>query len=142
MSKDRNKRVEREIAEILERTDSERAPTPTPGRRYRPSRSKLNVRVPSGLFNRVPPGIAWLGGIFGFALLAIFVSDFSSTLAIIFALLSIAVLLSPLVLWSRKRPLQQGKKEWRGRVIELPPRDEGVIGRIKYKWWEFRNRSR
>jgi hypothetical protein len=52
------------------------------------------------------------------------------------------VLFSPLVIWSRKKPVQHGAKEWRGRVIQLPPREGGPIGRLRYKIWELRNRSR
>jgi hypothetical protein len=141
MSEDRNKRVEQEIAEILERSNFDQ-PASTPGRRYRPSRRKFRIRRESGIFTKVPPVILWLLGIFGTALLAIMIADWSRTLAIALAIASIVILFSPLVFWSRPSPIQQGPKEWRGRVIDLPPRQEGVIGKVRYKIWEIRNRYR
>jgi hypothetical protein len=141
MSEDRNKRVEQEIAEILERTDFD-TPAPADQRRYRPSRKKFRLRSEGGLLGRVPSGIAWLIGIFGFALIAILVADWSRNLALLFAILSILVLLSPLYFWRRPAPMQQAPKEWRGRVIELPPRQDGPLGRLRYKLWEIRNRFR
>jgi hypothetical protein len=140
MKKERNNRVEQEIREILDRSDFE-PDEPTPGRRYRPSRRKLNVGAGTSALSRVPPGLAWLGGIFGFAILAILVADWSRFLALLFAIASILVLISPLLFWSRPTPMQGGEKEWRGRVIQLPPRQDGPIGRIRYKIWELRNRS-
>lgn len=143
MSKEpRNKRVEQEISEILERADFE-DPGPTPNKRYRPSRKKLNVRPSSNYLSKVPPGILWLVGIFGFAILAIMVADWSRNLAIVFGILSILVLFSPIVLWNRSpSTLEPQQKEWRGRVIQMPPRQEGMLGKLRYKIWEIRNRSR
>jgi hypothetical protein len=141
MSQRRNKRVEQEINEILERKDLG-SPDAAPDRRYRPSRRKLRIAEGQSVINRIPSGILWLVGIFGFALLAILVSDWSRNLAIVFGILSILVVFSPLFFWSRPSPLGPQQKEWRGRVIELPPRDEGPIGKLKYKIWELRNRSR
>ena len=141
MSKDRNNRVEQEISEILERSEFDR-PAPKSARRYVPSGKKFRIREPESVLGKVPPGIAWLAGIFGFAILAILVADWSRTLGILFGIISILILFSPLVFWSRPRPMQQGPKEWRGRVVELPPRQEGTLGRIRYKLWELRNRSR
>lgn len=141
MSKHRNKRVEQEINEILERSDLGDS-EPAPNRRYRPSRKKVSVDAPRRALGRVPSGIAWLAGIFGFAILAILIADTSRTLAYVFAIASILVLFSPLLFWSRPAPVDSQQKEWRGRVIQLPPRQEGLIGKLKYKVWEIRNRSR
>ena len=93
--------------------------------------------------SRVPSGLLWLGAVFGFALLAVLVSDWSQTLAFIFAILSIIAVFSPIYIWSRSAaPVATQQKEWRGRVIHLPPRQDGPIGKLKYKIWEIRNRSR
>lgn len=142
MSKEpRNKRVEQEISEILERADFEE-PGQAPNKRYRPTRKKLNVQPSRGFLTRMPPGILWLVGIFGFAILAILVSDWSRNLAIVLGIISILVLFSPIVLWSRPSPIEPQQKEWRGRVIQMPPRQEGMLGKVRHKIWELRNRSR
>lgn len=137
----KNKRVEQEISEILERADLQ-DPDPAPNKRYRPSRKKLSIRPSSNLFSRVPPGILWLVGIFGFAILAILISDWSRSLAILFGIISILVLFSPIALWSKSAPVEPQQKEWRGRVIQMPPRQEGAMGKLRYKIWELRNRTR
>lgn len=142
MSNRRNKRVEQEINEILERKDLGTPNESLPGRRYNQARKKLQFSNGQSLLRRVPPGILWLIGIFGFALLAVLVADWSRNLAILFGILSILVVFSPLVLWSRPSPIGPPQKEWRGRVIQMPPRQEGPIGKLKYKIWELRNRSR
>ncbi len=143
MSEQRNKRVEQEINEILERNDlGGPSDGPAPSRRHRPGRKKLQISEASTLLNRVPSGILWLVGIFGFALLAILVSDWSRNLAILFGIISILIVFSPIYFWSRPTPIGPKQKEWRGRVIEMPPRQEGPLGRLKYKIWELRNRSR
>lgn len=142
MSQRRNKRVEKEINEILERKDLGSPHESPPNRRYDASRRKLQFSNARSALGRVPPGILWLAGIFGFALLAILVSDWSRNLAIVFAILSIVVVFSPLYFWSRPTPIGPPQKEWRGRVIQMPPRQEGPLGKLKYKLWELRNRSR
>ncbi|MEX2426370.1 MAG: hypothetical protein WD401_06365 [Thermomicrobiaceae bacterium] len=142
MSHRRNKRVEKEISEILERNDLGSPHETPPNRRYDASRRKLRFSNARSALGRVPSGILWLAGIFGFALLAIFVSDWSRNLAIVFAILSIVVVFSPLYFWSRHTPIGPPQKEWRGRVIQMPPRQEGPVGKLKYKLWEIRNRFR
>jgi hypothetical protein len=142
MSDQRNKRIEREINEILERKDLGPPSEPPLDRRYNPSRKKLRIGDAQSFIGKVPPGILWLVGVFGFALLAVLVEDWSRNLAILFGILSIVVVFSPLFFWSRPSPVGPPQKEWRGRVIQLPPRQEGTLGKIKYKIWELRNRSR
>jgi hypothetical protein len=137
MSKKRYSKVEEEILEILDRAEQQ-----APKRRGRPERPKLSRRVPTGLLRGVPFGLLWLGGVFGFALAAILVSGWSGTLATLLAIASILVLFSPIVLGFRSSSQQTGPKEWRGRVISLPPRQEGVVGKIRYKIWEIRNWNR
>jgi hypothetical protein len=137
MSKKRYSKVEEEILEILDRAEQQ-----TPKRRYRPERPKFSRRMSSGVLRKIPFGVAWLLGVFGLALAAILVSGWSSTLATLLAIASILVLFSPIVLGFRRPAQQTGPKEWRGRVINLPPRQEGVVGKIRYKIWEIRNRNR
>jgi hypothetical protein len=145
MKNKRNSRIEREINEILERKDLGELGNPVdelPQRRYKPTRRKLQFTEAQSLLRRIPQGILWLAGVFGFALLAILVADWSRNLAFIFAFLSILVVFSPLYFWSRPSPVGPPQKEWRGRVVQMPPRQEGTLGKIKYKLWELRNRSR
>jgi hypothetical protein len=142
MNNRRNKRVEQEINEILERKDLGSPGESLPDRRYNPSKQKLRIDEAKSMIGRIPPGILWLVGIFGFALLAYVVADWSRNLALLFGILSILVVFSPLFFWSRPSPVGPPQKEWRGKVIELPPRQEGTLGKLKYKIWELRNRSR
>jgi hypothetical protein len=142
MSKRRNSRVEQEINEILERKSLGEPDVSPPNRRYRSMRQKLNVSESRTIFKRIPPGILWLAGVFGFALLAILISDWSRNLAILFGIISVLIMFSPLVFWSRPTPIAPTQKEWRGRVIQMPPRQDGAMGKLKYKIWELRNRSR
>lgn len=142
MSDQRNKRVEQEINEILERKDLGSPSESLPNRRYDSSRQKLRFGQAQSMFRQIPPGILWLIGVFGFAILAILVADWSRNMGLFFGILAILVVFSPLYFWSRPTPMAPQQKEWRGRVIQMPPRQEGPIGRIKYRIWEFRNRSR
>jgi cytochrome b subunit of formate dehydrogenase len=140
-----NSRIEQEINEILERKDLGDLGQPSDelqGRRYKPSRRKLQFGEAQSMLRRVPSGILWLVGVFGFAILAILVADWSRNLALLFGILSILVVFSPLYFWSRPTPIGPPQKEWRGRVVQMPPRQEGPLGKIKYKLWELRNRSR
>jgi hypothetical protein len=139
MSKKRYSKVEEEILEILDRAEKEPAP-----RRFRPSRPKLprTLSATLGSLRRIPFGVAWLIGIFGLALAAILISDWSRTLASLLAIAAILVLFSPLVLGFRGASQRPGPKEWRGRVIDLPPRQDGLVGRLRYKLWEVRHRRR
>ena len=142
MSDRRNKRVEQEINEILERKDLGSPHESPPNRRYQGPRQKLRIGDAPSFLNRVPPGILWLVGIFGFAILAILVQDWSRNLAILFGIIAILVVFSPIFFWSRPTPIAPQQKEWRGRVIQIPPRQEGPLGKLKYKIWELRNRTR
>jgi hypothetical protein len=142
MSERRNKRVEQEINEILDRKDLGTPDESLPNRRHNRAGQKLRLGEAQSLFARVPPGILWLVGVFGFAILAIMVADWSRNLGILFGILAILVVFSPLFFWSRPTPVAPQQKEWRGRVIQMPPRQDGPIGRLKYKIWELRNRSR
>jgi hypothetical protein len=142
MSDSRNKRVEQEINEILERKQLGSSDEPLPNRRYSSPGQKLKIGPTRGALGRVPPGILWLVGVFGFAILAILVADWWRNLAILFGILAILVVFSPIYFWSRPGPATPVQKEWRGRIIQMPPRQDGPLGRLKYKIWEFRNRSR
>jgi hypothetical protein len=143
MMKDRNNsRVEREINEILERKDLGTPDQPLPGRRYSPGGKKLQFSQARSAFGRVPPGILWLIGIFGFGILAVLLADVSRNLAMLFGILAILVVFSPIYFWRKPGPTATPQKEWRGRVIQMPPRQDSTMGRLKYKIWELRNRSR
>lgn len=141
--KDRkNSRIEREINEILDRKDLGTPGEKLPGRRHNAGRQKLQFSQAKSALGRIPPGILWLIGVFGFGLLAVMLADVVRTLAIVFGILAIIVVFSPLYFWSKPSPIAPPQKEWRGRVIQMPPRQDSAIGRIKYKIWELRNRSR
>lgn len=140
MSDRRNKRVEQEINEILERKDLGSPSESLPNRRYSRASRKLRFGEARSMLSGVPPGVLWLVGIFGFAILAILVQDLSRNLALLFGILAILVVFSPIYFWSKPTPMAPQQKEWRGRVIQMPPRQDSALGRIRHKIWELRNR--
>lgn len=143
MAKKRYTKLEEEIIQILDEADRE------PGWRKVTRRARLPQRRPS-LPQRSPirqssfqsSSWLWIGGSFGLALVAIMIADWSRLLAIVLAIASIALFLSPIVLRSRRgggTPVQT-VHTWRGKDIELPPNRSGFVGELRYRFWQMRNR--
>lgn len=135
MAKKRYTKVEEEILQILDEADREPA-----WRRLRnvrgPRRGPRRPRLPGGIDGTW----VWYGASFGLALLAVILSGWSQTLALLLAILSILAFLSPIVLQRRSGALGPEVRRWRGRDIDLPPRRAGIIGEIRYRLWRLRNR--
>ena len=136
MAKRRYTKVEEEIIQILEQKDRE------PGwRRSRPRLPRM-PRIPRGRWLPRFGGFSWLLLTFGLALAAVLLAGTSHLLAGILAIASAIVFLSPIVTSRRgglpERPIQR----WRGRDIDLPPSREGLLGEIRYRLWEYRQRYR
>lgn len=135
MAKKRYTKAEEEILQILNDADHE----PVWRRVHMPRRSPGKPpRAPRHL----PFDSSWLWIIvsFGLALLAILVGDWSETLAVLFAILSVLAFLSPIVLNRRPAGMGQTARQWRGRDIDLPPSRSGIIGEMRYRLWQMRNR--
>ena len=137
MAKKRYTRVEEEILQILNEADHEPAWRRARNwlsrrpRRQRPSTPRRTLRI-EGL---VPFVLS-----FALALAAIFAAASSHTAAAALAIVSILVFLSPLVPRRRQSAMTPSVHRWRGRDIELPPSRGGVIGEIRYRLWQLRNR--
>lgn len=151
MTKKRYTRLEEEILQILDEKDQD----PPPGRlrgwmSRRPSMPRPprpGTRTGPRLVSTSSSGrrfdqtsLAWLGGTFGLALAAILVGSWSQTLGIILAIGCIAYFLSPLVRNRAGGPPPRNVQTWRGRDIELPPSRAGLIGDLRYRLWQMRQR--
>ncbi|MCX7624171.1 MAG: hypothetical protein RMK01_09230 [Thermomicrobium sp.] len=137
----RSSRLEEQILEILEKAERE------PGwrrllRRLRRPRPWTWRRRPRWPHRSLPQNTALLAAAFLLALLAVVIRDWSRTLALLLAILSLLAFFTPVVRqlkggggWSPDRP-----RRWRGRDIDLPPPRRGVTGWLRYQWWRIRQR--
>lgn len=139
MAKKRYTKVEEEIIQILDAKDREPAWRRVSRRRWRPRKPRIRFSVPRRL--RAASGLTWLLATFGIALAAIMVSSRSHFLAVILAITCILVFLSPMVLSRRNTGLHRPAHEWRGREINLPPSQDSIVGKIRYRIWELRKRD-
>lgn len=120
-------RVEREVLEILERSEASRTPVEqiqTAVRKQSDSaRAQLSRTAAwDGVLARIPGDIARLGGALLLAIGAVVVSDFSRLLGVLLAIVGALVFFS---LWLPSRPSGPGSApRWRGRDLSDggPPR--------------------
>ncbi len=83
----------------------------------------------------------WIGATFGLALLALVLSDWSRTLALVLAIGSLVVFFLPIVAqFRRSAATSSSPRRWRGRDIDLPPPRVGLLGRLRYWLWRRRQR--
>lgn len=137
----RSSRLEEQILEILEK--AEREP-----RWRRWLRRLRRPRFPAprrGLHARrfsFPESTALLAGAFLLALLAVLVGDWSRTLAMLLAIVSLLSFFAPVVRQLARGPswTPDQPRRWRGRNIVLPPARRGIIGWFRYQWWRLRRR--
>jgi hypothetical protein len=90
----------------------------------------------------LPENTVLLAAAFLLALLAVLVSDWSRTLAMLLAIASLLSFFTPVV-----RQFVRGNswapssaRRWRGRDIDLPPPRRGLLGWLRYQWWRRRHR--
>ncbi len=140
MAKKRYTKVEEEIIQILDAKDREPAWRRVSRRRWRPRMRRPRASIPGRL--GAASGLTWLVATFGIALVAVMVSGRSHLLAAILAIVCILVFLSPMVFSRRNTGLHRPAKEWRGRNMDLPPSQNSVSGKIRYRVWELRHRDR
>ena len=136
MAKKRYTRLEKEVLQILNEVDPE-----PPKPRFQFLRRRRSSKLPSG-FDTGSRGGSWLwiAGSILLALVAILVKDWSGTLALILASLSIVVFLSPIVLgFGNPGPSGPNVRRWRGKDIEFPPPRAGIIGELRYRIWKMRS---
>lgn len=136
MAKKRYTRMEKEVLEILKEVDPE-----PPKPRFQFLRRKRSPKLPSELGSAGKSGSwLWFAGSIGLALVAILVKDWSGTLAVILAILSILVFFSPIVTgFGSPRSSGPNVQRWRGKDIEFPPPRAGIIGELRYRIWKMRS---
>ncbi len=139
MAKKRYTKVEEEIIQILDAKDREPAWRRVTRRRWRLRLPHFRFSMPRRVGSA--SGLTWLVATFGIALAAILVSGWSHLLAIILAIVCILVFLSPLVMSRKDTGLHRPSQEWRGRPMNLPPPQVGIVGKIRHRIWEMRNRD-
>lgn len=139
MAKKRYTKVEEEIIQILDAKDREPAWRRVGRKRWRPRLPHMRFALPRPA--KAASGLTWLIVTFGLALAAIMVSGYSHLLAVILAIVCILFFLSPLVLSRRDTGLHRPAHEWRGRNMDFPPDEDSIVGKIRYRLWEMRNRD-
>jgi len=137
----RTTRLEEQIREILEQAEREPAWRRWL-RRLRRSRLRLSRRRIGQQFSTaIEPAWIWLGVTFGLALLALLLSEWSRTVAMLLAISCLLVFFAPVI--ARVRPpgdtVSSGRR-WRGKDIDLPRAPSGVVWRLRAWWWHFRRR--
>ncbi len=134
-------RVEREVLEILEQSDSDK-PLVTDMMRWKAAQERrersMQVRGAwSTLQERLTPGMLLLFGV----LLAVFsyVSRHSSPFVSRgFAIAALICLILPFILhWRNRGSIESGPKRWRGKDIDLHERPETPLDDLK-RWWRNR----
>jgi hypothetical protein len=136
MAKKRYTRLEKEVLEILNEVDPE-----PPKPRFQFLRRRRSPQLPTGPRSTPKSGsLLWFAGTIGLALLAILVKDWSATLALILAIVTILVFFSPIVMgFGNRGPTGPNVQRWRGKDIEFPPPRAGIIGELRYRIWKMRS---
>lgn len=137
MAKKRYTKVEEEIIQILNEADREPVWRKLRRPRRRPPRQPRQPDRKSSRFDRT---LLPLGLSFALALAAVIIGGSSHTLAVVLAIASVLTFLSPIVLRFSPPSRSPASYEWRGKVIDLPPRRAGLLGEIRYRLWQFRHR--
>lgn len=148
MAKKRYTKLEEEIIQILNEKDRESGWRSTRLRLPRLRRPQLHSGRTNLRASTRPPderrfdlaGLRWLLGSFGLALAAILIASWSHLLAVLLAIAAILFFLSPMVRQRTMGPPTRTAQRWRGRDIELPPSRGGLLGDLRYRLWQFRQR--
>lgn len=135
-------RIEREVLEILERTEGERPPVTdlvkwkaqNQRRRSQQQLSLAGQRVRQLL----TPGILLVFGV-ALSLIAVFALDSSSGFGRIVSIAAIALIIVPFGMAFRRPSRPNDVKRWRGQDIVLNDQSESPITSVK-RWWKNRNR--
>ena len=121
-------KVEEEIIQILDQAERE-TPRSRLGRRpNRPPRAPRRQRLPE-----VGTGWLGLGGALALGIVAIIVSQWSHTLAVILAVAAIVVFFVPVVRSIRTPTTTTTTRTWRGRDIDLREGRSGPLDSVR-RW--------
>ena len=134
-------RIEREVLEILERTDQDKPPVTDMMRwKARSQRRQRKQQISATLDHarqRITPGVIFVLGI-ALTLIAIFARHSSPLLARGSAILALACLIIPFVMAIRRPKSPTGVKSWRGKDMSFGQDYESPIDSIK-RWWKSRH---
>lgn len=135
-------RIEREILEILEKTDSERPPVTDLVKwkaQHQRRRSQQQLSLATDRVRKMlTPGILLIVGVM-LSLIAVFALDSSTTFGRIASIAAISLIIIPFGMAFRRPSGPNQVKRWRGRDIVLNERQESPITAGR-RWWKNRNR--
>lgn len=134
-------RIEREVLEILEQTETETPPVTDMVRwkadRQRQQRQVQIQHILARLQERFTPGLLLVFGIL-LAIMAYASRHSSAFVSRGFAIAALLCLILPFILhWRRPQELSSGPKRWRGKDFEIEQRSVNPIDEIK-RWWNQR----
>lgn len=135
-------RFEREVLEILERTESDRPPVTDlvkwkAQNQRRRSQQQLSA-VTQRLRQTLSPGILLAAGVV-LSLIAVFALDSSSGIGRIVSIAAIFLIIIPFGMAFRRPSRSTDVKRWRGQDIVMNDRPESPVTVVK-RWWKNRNR--
>jgi hypothetical protein len=134
-------RIEREVLEILERTDSDKPPVTDlvrwKAQSQRRQRQQQFSSIAQGTRERLTPGILLILGVV-LSVMALIARHSTPGLARFAAIAALVCLIVPFIMVFRRPTQPTGPKKWRGRDMVLESRDGSPIDAIR-RWW--RNRS-
>jgi len=134
-------RIEREVLEILERTDSDKPPVTDlvkwKAQSQRRQRQQQMSSIAHQLRERLTPGILLLLGVV-LSVLALVFRHGTPEVARIFAIAALVCLIVPFIMVFRRPAQPTGPKRWRGRDMVLESHGESPIEAIR-RWWKRRS---
>jgi Flp pilus assembly protein TadB len=136
-------RIEREVLEILERSEEERPPvTDLVKWRAQHQRRKSQQQLSQAaqrLRGFLSPGVLLIFGV-ALALVAVFALDSSHGIGRLVSVGAIVLILVPIGMAFRRPSRPNDVKRWRGQDMVLRDRGESPITAIK-QWWQNRKRE-
>jgi hypothetical protein len=134
-------RIEREVLEILEKSDQEKPPVTDMMRwKAQSQRRQRTQQLATGLHHareRLTPGMVFILGL-ALTVLAIVVRHGSPSIARITAILALICLIVPFLMVLRRPKSPTGVKSWRGKEMTEDREFESPIVTIK-RWWHSRH---
>jgi hypothetical protein len=134
-------RIEREVLEILERSDGDKPPVTDlmkwKAQSQRRHRQQQASAILQGVRVRLTPGILLILGVV-LSVMALIARHSTPGLARFAAIAALICLIVPFIMVFRRPAQPTGPKKWRGRDMVLESREGSPIEAIK-RWW--RNRS-
>lgn len=134
-------RIEREVLEILERTDNEKPPVTDlvkwKAQSQRRQRQQQVGEVMHGLRDRLTPGILLVLGVV-LSVVALVARHSTPGLARFAAIAAVICLIVPFIMVFRRPEQPTGPKRWRGRDMVIHNREDSPIEAIR-RWWRSRS---